>query len=213
MGRFFIDLRYNTFMNDNNKQIVAIVGLCGAGKSEVADFFVAHGFAYIRFGQITLDEVKRRGLEPKEENERPIREEFRKKHGMAAFAILNMPKIDEFLSQKKNVLADGLYSWSEYKELKKKYGDALVVIAVYASPQTRYARLEDRRTRYSNDPNMKYRSFSRAQAQARDVAEIENIEKAGPIVMANFTIVNEGTIEDLNKQTEDIYNKILHPNE
>lgn len=191
-------------MNKTGQKIIAIVGLCGAGKSEVADYFVNHGYAYLRFGQITLDEVKRRGLEPKEENERPIREEFRQKHGMAAFAILNMPKIDEYLAQGQNVLADGLYSWSEYKELKKKYDDALIVIAVYASPQTRYARLENRRTRYADDPKMKYRSFSREQAQARDVAEIENIEKGGPIAMADYTVVNEGTLDELNRSLEQI---------
>jgi dephospho-CoA kinase len=191
-------------MNTTGQKIIAIVGLCGAGKSEVADYFVKHGYAYLRFGQITLDEVKRRGLEPKEENERPIREEFRKQHGMAAFAILNLSKIDEFLSQGKNVLADGLYSWSEYKELKKKYGDALVVVAVYASPETRYARLEGRRTRYADDPKMKYRSFSREQAKARDAAEIENIEKGGPIAMADYTVVNEGTLDDLNQDLDQI---------
>ncbi len=189
-------------------KLVCIAGLCGAGKSEVANKFIEAGYAYVRFGQITLDEVKNRGLEPKEENEKPIREEFRKKHGMAAFAILNMPKLDELLAQGKNVLGDGLYSWSEYKALKEKYGDNLVVVAVYASPKTRYARLADRRSRYGDDPNMKYRSFSPEEAKSRDYAEIENIEKGGPIAIADFTIVNEGTIGELNKQVEEVLEKI-----
>ena len=83
--------------------------MCGAGKSVVSDFFVKNGFQFFRFGQITLDEVKKRGLEPNEANERPIREEFREKYGMAAFAILNLPKFDE-LMKNGNVIADGLYS-------------------------------------------------------------------------------------------------------
>jgi len=189
-------------------KIVAIVGMSGAGKSEVADKFVAAGYEYLRFGQITLDEVKKRGLEPKEENERPIREEFRKNHGMAAFAILNMPKIDEILQNGKNVLADGLYSWSEYKELKKKYGDNLIVVAVFAPPEMRYARLEDRRSKYKDDPKMKYRSFSRTEAKSRDYAEIENIEKGGPIAMANYTIVNVLDMDSLQKCTDYIIKQI-----
>ncbi|HPI67241.1 MAG TPA: AAA family ATPase [bacterium] len=191
-----------------NNKIVCITGLCGSGKSEVAEFFVRAGYAYIRFGQIVLDEIKKRGLEPNEANERPIRESFRKQYGMAAFAILNQPKIDNFLEEGKNVLADGLYSWSEYKELKNKYNNNLIVIAVYASPKTRYARLEDRRNRYDNDPNLKYRSFSKKEAKDRDYAEIENIEKAGPIAMADFTIINEGTLVDLHAQIEKILEKI-----
>ncbi|XOU94523.1 MAG: AAA family ATPase [Candidatus Kerfeldbacteria bacterium] len=193
----------------NNKQkIVALVGMSGAGKSEVADKFVEAGYEYLRFGQITLDEVKKRGLEPKEENERPIREAFRKEHGMAAFAILNMPKMDKILSNGKNVLADGLYSWSEYKVLKDKYKDNLIVVAVYAPPEVRYARLEDRRSKYKDDPNMKYRSFSNSEAKSRDYSEIENIEKAGPIAMANYTIVNTLTLESLHKCIEYIINEI-----
>lgn len=192
----------------SHQRIIALVGMCGAGKSEVADRFVAEGYAYLRLGQITLDEVKRRGLEPKEENERPIREEFRKQHGMAAFAILNYPKIDALLADGKNVLADGLYSWSEYKAFKEKYGDAITVVAVYAPPETRYSRLEDRRSRYQDDPNMKYRSFSREQAKSRDYSEIENIEKAGPIAMADYTITNVGTMDDLDRQVQDVLRQL-----
>jgi len=190
-------------------KLICIVGMCGSGKSEVADFFVSHGFSYLRFGQITLDEVKRRGLEPKEENERPIREEFRRIHGQGAFAILNIPRFDELL-QNGNVIGDGLYSWEEYKILKEKYKENLIIIAVYASPSTRYARLEDRVSRYKDDPQMKYRSFSREEAKSRDYSEIENIAKAGPIAMADFTIVNEGTVEELRSNIERVYNKIFN---
>lgn len=187
-----------------SQHIVALVGMCGAGKSEVAERFVSAGYAYLRFGQITLDEVKRRGLEPKEENERPIREEFRAKHGMAAFAILNMPKIDALLASGKHVLADGLYSWSEYKELRKKYGGALHVLAVYSPPALRYERLSDRASRHGADPKMRFRSFSREEAESRDYAEIEKIEKAGPIAMADATLCNTGTLDDLHRQTDEI---------
>ncbi len=174
----------------------------------MADKCIKEGYEYLRFGQITLDEVKKRGLEPNEENEKPIREEFRKQHGMAAFAILNMPKVDEFLSAGRNVLVDGLYSWSEYKELKNKYGDKLIVIAVYSQPKMRYARLEDRRSKYKDDPKMKYRSFSREEAKARDRVEIENIEKAGPIAMADFTVNNIGSLEKLTKDVNNILKTI-----
>jgi len=195
---------------NSERHIVALVGMCGAGKSEVAERFVQAGYAYLRFGQITLDEVKRRGLEAKEENERPIREEFRAKHGMAAFAILNMPKIDALIKAGKHVLADGLYSWSEYKELRKKYGEQLHVVAVYAPPALRYERLQDRASRHGTDPKMRYRSFSLEEAQSRDYAEIEKIEKAGPIAMADYTLCNLGTIKELYKQTDAIVQQLSH---
>lgn len=188
-------------------KVVAIVGMCGAGKSIVADEFVKARYRYLRFGQITLDEVKRRGLKPNEKLEKEIREGFRKKHGMAAFAIVNMPKIDEFL-KKGDVVADGLYSWSEYKALKEKYGDNLIVVAVYAPPALRYDRLSQRSQDVLEDKNLRYRSFTHKEAKARDYAEIENIEKGGPIAMADYTIINTGSVSDLNKQTKDILTRL-----
>lgn len=186
------------------KKIVAIVGMPGAGKSEIADFFIKKGFSYIRLGQITLDEIKRRGLKPTEQNERPIRENFRKKYGMAAFAILNFPKIDSLAG---DIVIDGLYSWEEYLAFKKKYPD-IIVLAIYASPRTRYQRLTRRAKRHGSDPDLKYRSFSIEEAESRDVAEIEKLNKGGPIAMADYTIVNEGIKRELTENLNKIYRRI-----
>lgn len=178
-------------------KIICIVGMPGSGKSIVSDELVNQGFEYLRFGQLTLDEIKKRRIELNEVNEKKIREEFRKKHGMGAFALLNIPKLDELL-KKSDVAVDGLYSWSEYKILKEKYGDLMYVIAVYASPKLRYERLKNRAV--EGDFNQRFRSFSEEEAKTRDYAEIENIEKGGPIAMADFTIVNTGTIEELKEK-------------
>lgn len=184
------------------QKIIALVGMCGAGKSLVADKLVANGFQFIRFGQITLDEIKNRGLEPTEKIQKEIREGYRKQHGMAAFAVLNLPKINKFLKNGP-VVIDGLYSWSEYKILKEKYGDNLIVIAVYASPKTRYQRIS-RRNPDANDKDLRQHHFSAQEAQSRDYAEIENIEKGGPIAMADYTLHNEGAPEELLQQLAEL---------
>ena len=86
-------------------KIVALVGMAGSGKSEVARNFEKNGYVRIRFGDITDIEVKKRGLPLNEANERLIREQLRQEHGMAAYAKLNLPRIDETL-QKSNVVLD-----------------------------------------------------------------------------------------------------------
>lgn len=187
-------------------KIVCVVGMPGAGKSLVSDELVRQDLAYLRFGQITLDKIKELGLEPIEANERKIREDLRKEYGMAAFATLNIPKIDELL-EKSNVVVDGLYSWSEYKILKEKYGEAMYVIAVYTPPKLRYERLKNRSI--ENDPKQRFRSLAEEDAKARDYAEIENLEKGGPIAMADFTIVNTGTIKETKEKTNKIINEIV----
>jgi dephospho-CoA kinase len=177
-------------------KIICLVGMSGSGKSVVADELVKNGFEFARFGQITLDIVKERELEPSEENEKQIRESIRKEHGMGAYATLNIPKFDKLL-EKANLVADGLYSWTEYKILKEYYKDRLTVVAVLAPPEMRYARLA---ARTEVDEKMRNRPATREQAIARDFAEIENIEKGGPIAMADYNILNLSTKKDLIKE-------------
>jgi dephospho-CoA kinase len=187
-------------------KIVCITGLCGAGKSVVSDFFVKNEYQYVRFGQLTLDEVKRRGLEVNEANERVVREEFRAKYGMAAYAILNLPKFDELI-KKGNVIADGLYSFEEYKVLKEHFGESVIVIAVWAPPELRYDRIS---TRISgkNDKDSRNRPFTREEAKSRDYAEIEKLNKGGTIAMAEYTIINHKDLKFLEEQINEIYEKI-----
>jgi dephospho-CoA kinase len=174
-------------------KVVAIVGMTGAGKSEVARVFEEHGFKKVRFGDITDEELNNRGLEPNERNERTIREELRKKHGMAAYAKLSLPRIDSSLKSS-NVVVDGLYSWEEYTLLKERYGEEFSVLAVWSSPPTRHARLAHRAKR----------ALSLKEAASRDKSEIENVNKGGPIAMADFAILNENSLAKLKRETERI---------
>ena len=178
-------------------KVVSIVGMAGAGKSEVARVFERNGFARIRFGQVTDEEVRKRGLELNEENERKVRELLRQELGMAAYARLNLPRIDSALAGS-DVVIDGLYSWDEYTFLKDYYGDRLCLVAVWASPETRHARLGRRRNR----------PLTAEEAVDRDRAEIENLDKGGPIAAADFLIVNESSLEDLTRQTEHTISRI-----
>lgn len=187
-------------------KLVCITGLTGSGKSVASDYFVKKGFNFLRFGQITLDEIKRLGLEPNEQNERPIREGLRKKYGMAAFAILNLPKLKKLLKQG-DTLGDGLYSLEEYKVLKKEFGKNFVVIAVYAPPMTRYDRLTSRKL-HKHDTNFRNRPATLKDAQSRDYSELENLNKGGTIALADYTILNTKDIKYFNKQLKEVYEEI-----
>jgi len=174
-------------------KVVSIVGMTGAGKSEVSRVFERNGFIRIRFGDLTDEEMKKRGLEPNEENERLVRELLRKEQGMAAYAKLNLPRIEQALKSS-DVVIDGLYSWEEYTYLKGHYGKDLYMVAVCSSPKTRYSRLSSRSSR----------RLSQEEAISRDMAEIENSNKGGPIAMADFTIINESSLEKLQREASKV---------
>jgi len=171
--------------------------MTGAGKSEVSRVFEENGFIRIRFGDVTDEEMRKRGLEPSEENERYVRELLRQEHGLAAYAKLNLPRIEKALKSS-DVVIDGLYSWEEYTYLKARYGEELYLVAVWSSPRTRYGRLTSRSSR----------RLTLEEAVSRDRAEIENIAKGGPIAMADFTIINESSLEHLRREAERIVSKL-----
>ena len=104
-------------------------------------------------------------------------------------------KINELLRKNDIVLIDGLATWSEFKLLQKEYGEKFKIVAVCASPKTRFERLIKKKRRSIKDW---------ADFQKRDYAEIENAEKGGPIAIADYTIVNEESLKELCRQTEEI---------
>ena len=179
---------------------LVVVGMCGSGKSSVAAHLSRRGWPVVRFGDITMRELERRPLPISEANERLVREELRAARGMDAYAQMLLPIIRDHLSRGPLVL-DGLYSWSEYKYLFEHLGERLVVLAVTAPRALRYARLAGRPER----------PLSAEEALSRDIAEIEALEKGGPIAMADYTILNTGSIESLDAAVDELVESLALP--
>ena len=173
-------------------KLIAIVGMCGSGKSIASDYYEELGYQKVYFGGVTMAKLKEAGLEINPENERAMREGLRKEYGMAAYAIILLPKIEELLS-KGNVILDGLYSWDELKVLKEKFFN-LKVIAIVVNKDKRYSRLANR----------EIRPFNNEEAKDRDITEIENLAKAGPIAYADYYILNDDNLEKYYKDLDDI---------
>ena len=178
-------------------KIIAIVGMCGVGKSVASEFLEELGYKKVYFGGVTLEKMEEEGIECTPENEKKMRERLRKEYGMGAYAIILLPKIKE-LSKNNNVVLDGLYSWDELKILKQELGNSLTVIAVVADKKIRYDRLKIREVR----------PLTNEEAKNRDVAEIENIAKAGPIAYADYYIFNNGTVDNYIERLEEIMREI-----
>ena len=179
--------------------ILALVGMPGSGKSAAAKYIKeTYDFPTIRLGDLTERTLKEQKLDVTEENERFIREELRREHGMDVYAKLNMPLIKKTAKTSAVVVVDGLYSTEEYKHFLDVYGTNLIILAIYAPPKIRYARLSKR----------KIRPLTNTEAKERDFAEIENSSKGGPIAMADLTIKNIGLFDNLKSELTDIIDQI-----
>lgn len=189
-------------MNLDNVVILAFVGMAGSGKSSCVEY-VSKKYPglppVLYFGGITMDEVAKRGLPVNEANEKLVREDIRAKEGLASHAKRISNKVDQLVqADQKRIVVDGLYSWSEYKFFKEKYGQSAVIVAVVAPRLERHARLANRPVR-PLDPQS---------ANQRDYNEIEGLEKGGPIANADYILLNSSTLENLQQQIDDLLKKI-----
>ncbi len=154
----------------------------------------------VYFGGMVYDEVKKRGLDIVMD-ERAVREDMRKQEGPAVLAKRAALKADELLtSGAKAVVFDGLYSWSEDKFLRSKYGDDIITVALVNPKNVRYDRVVKRKDAH--------RPYTLEQIKLRDIEEIENIEKGGPIAFADYYLANAKNIDELNKQTDELMNQL-----
>jgi len=168
-------------------KVIAVIGMCGSGKSEAVKFFIEHGYNKVYFGEVVMDELKRLGLEVNEQNEREVRENLRKEFGMGAMAVKSLAKIEE-LYKSGNVVIESLYSWDEYKIIKEKYGDSFKLLTIYTTKELRYKRLGER----------PIRPLTRVEAKSRDINELENLDKGGPIAFTDYLVINDGKLDELN---------------
>ena len=98
----------------------------------------------------------------------------------------------------KRIILDGVYSWTEYKTLKHEFPGSLTFIAVVVDKKLRYERVAKRPER----------AFDAKAIRERDRSEIENLEKGGPIVAADYYVLNNGTIEDAENRVDEILKEI-----
>ncbi|MEK7577899.1 MAG: AAA family ATPase [Patescibacteria group bacterium] len=178
--------------------LIALVGMPGSGKTVAAEFFRKRNIPVLRFGDQTDIGLKEHNLERNEKNERWYREKLRVDLGMAAMAIKIEPRILEASKTTQTIVLDGLYSWEEYVYLKHRFPQ-LKLLCIYASPAIRYKRLGVRTVR----------PLTEDEARSRDVAEIENLHKGGPIAVADYLMVNDKTEKDFIIALEEVSKGII----
>ena len=174
--------------------LFTLVGMCGAGKSAAGIYLQQKSFLGVYFGALTLEELRRRGMEVTLENEQRVREDLRATHGMGAFAKLSMEKIKDLAKDTNLIYIDGLYSWSEYLILRQAFGDSIKLIQIYADKEIRYARLAGR----------EHRHLTKEEAEKRDLAEIEHLEKGGPLAFCDHCVINNGSSSALHRQLDSL---------
>ena len=179
------------------KIILAVTGLPGSGKTEATTYFKSKKLPVVHFGNIINDLVAERKLAHTEDVHKLVRMEVREKYGMEAMAVLSKEKIKKSLEKETLVVLDGLYSFEEYQYLKKEFKDVKVVLLVlWADKKLRYDRVEKRKDR---------RGLAN---EERDLNEILQANKGPTLAFADFMVINDGSMHDLQAKLEEVYRDV-----
>jgi len=174
-------------MADKRKILIGTTGMPGAGKDTVREVIQKLGFQVIVMGDEVRSEAKRRGLDITPENLGKIMLEMRRVEGPAAIAKRCIQKIKSMDSP--FILIDGIRSLHEVEEFRRIFPD-FKVLAIHASPETRFKRLL-RRGR-EDDPKS-WEDFMK-----RDMREL-SVGLGNVIATADYMLVNEGTKGELEE--------------
>ncbi len=176
--------------------VLGLVGMPGAGKGTFRDVAQKMGYPVVVMGDEIREEAKLRKLKPTPENIGMIMLKLREVKGPAAVAKRCIPKIEK---TKEKVVVEGIRSLHEIEEFRKHFPN-FTLVAIHASPETRFQRLFQRKR--SDDPKG-WKTF-----MERDLREL-SIGIGAAIATADYMIVNEGSKAQLKRKTREILKEVL----
>ena len=179
-----------------DKLVVGLAGMPGSGKSLVVETAQELGYAIVGMGDVIREETAKRGLELTPQNVGKVMLQLREAGGNSIIAQKCIPKIEEQNSTK--VLVDGLRSMYEADAFKAHFAK-FTLVAVHASPETRFKRLFNRRR--SDDPDV-WEVF-----RDRDMREL-SVGVGNVIAMAEQIIVNDNSMEQVKAKVEETLQRI-----
>lgn len=171
------------------RRLILITGMSGSGKTTLAEFFDEKRYRVIAMGDVIRNLAKKMELEPTQIVMGKLAEKVRRDGGDAAVAYECIEMIKDEPDGK--IAIDGIRSLDEVDAFKAEFDATLV--AVHASPKTRFERLRARGR--SDDPD-DFNSF-----MLRDRREL-SFGLGSAIAMADYLIVNERGIPEFRREME-----------
>jgi len=179
------------------KVVVGVAGMPGAGKATIRRMVEEMGCSVVVMGDEIRKEARRRGLKPTPENLGMIMLKLREEKGPAVVAERCIPKIEK--TKTRVVIVDGIRSLPEVEKFKRHFPN-FSLIAIHASPETRFKRLFRRRR--SDDPK-NWQAFLE-----RDLREL-GVGLGSVIATADYMIVNEGTKSQLKREMREVLQDVI----
>ncbi len=186
------------------KIVLGIIGKIAAGKTTATEYLKEeYNAKSVRFSDSLGDALERFYLEKTRQNYQLLSKILRENFGQDLISKTVANDIENF--DVKIVIAEGIRRPSDTEFLKAEYPNNFFMINIDTVDEIRYKRLLKRGEK-PDDATKKWDDF-KVEDQAESEKLIEEIAKT-----ANFTINNNGNLDSLYKQIEEILNKIENEN-
>lgn len=179
-------------------KIIAFTGMAGSGKSTAVEVAKELNLFVFRMGDLIWEEVKKRGLELKDENVGKIATEERKKFGYGIWAERTIKKIKNL--NEKVVIIDGLRGKEEIEVYRKAFKKHFVLIAIFSQRKKRYERIKARK-------------------RVDDIFTIENFNErdkrelkwglGNSIALADYLIINEESLRKFRNKIKNLLKELI----
>ena len=117
---------------------ILLTGMPGSGKEEFLNVAREEGYDVIRMGDVVREHAEKKGISFEDQSLGSFAHEERVEHHEGIWADRTLCNIT-----KEKTVIDGIRSTEEVSIFKSELGD-LKIIAIHASPDTRFERLKER---------------------------------------------------------------------
>ena len=180
--------------------IIGLVGYPASGKDTVAHYLESqHEFKHVSTGDMVRKAVAERNLgEATREVLHEVSNELRHIHGAGYFAREAINNN----SEEKKLIVSGMRTVGEAQEIKNHGG---IIVAIDVSQKVRFERARARGSARDHGSFEAFKTIEDEEAQNTDPSAQNAL---AVINMAEYKILNEGSVEELHGQVNEIINKI-----
>ena len=179
--------------------LIGITGTIGAGKGAVVEYLVQQKkFTHISARSIWTLELEARKLPVNRDTMTVLANQMRAEHGADYFVTRALEEV----SGSQDTVIESIRTVAELELLHKQ--DA-TILAVDAPEQLRYQRVHGRGSALDDITFKDFVRQEKAEMSNTDPAK-QNLSKV--MKMADYTILNEGSLEELHTQIEEVLQKI-----